>query len=119
MSDLASAQIIPFPTRALAPLASPEPTPYGLGLAPPANPDAERLGRALAALDAALAEQREAVAAWRAALAALRDLSHGLGAGLARLNAGLDMLGGDVATLNGRARALEDWADDALARAPG
>ena len=109
MSDIASAEIIPFPTRK-------PPTTDLLGPTLPApmpvNAGAERLVRALAALDTALAEQRAAIAAWRASLAALRESTNGLGSSLSRLHTGLDTLSTDVSTLNGQARALADLADE-------
>jgi len=101
VSQLSSAQIIPFPTR------------------PPADDQAARLARALAALDAALTEQRTTVAAWRDSLAALRTSTAELGASVVRYHTSLEALDADVAALNGHARALERWADDTLALAPG
>jgi septal ring factor EnvC (AmiA/AmiB activator) len=100
VSDPPSAQIIAFPVAARA----------------QANADAERLAKALAGLDAALAEQRVAVAAWRDSLAALKRSTGGLADSLGRFQAGLETLDADVSALNGRARALERWADDAIAQ---
>jgi hypothetical protein len=96
VSQLASAQIIPFPAK------------------PPADNGAARLTQALAALDAALAEQRTSIAAWRGSLVALRDSTSALGASLVRYQSSLGALGADVAALNGQARTLKRWADAAL-----
>jgi hypothetical protein len=101
MSQISSAQIIPFPTRS------------------PVHDPATRLVRALAALDAALREQRTAIAAWRDSLAALRASAAELGASVARYHVSLGALDADVSTLNGHARALEHWADQTGAHAPG
>ena len=101
MSQLASAQIIPFPVN------------------PPADNRAVRLARALAALDAAFAEQRTAIAAWRDSLAALRDSTSALRASVIGYRTSLGTLGADVAALNGQARTLKRWADAALVHPPG
>ncbi len=91
-----SAKIIPFPARVVA---APVETPH------------ERLVRALATLNAALAEQRVAIAAWRGALADLRTTATGLGESLQHYRGSLDVLEHGVGTLHTKATALRDWAD--------
>jgi hypothetical protein len=100
MSDLPSAQIIPFPLRAPA---------------PPSDDGADRLARALASLDAALNEQRSAIAGWRGALADLQTTMQSLGASAQQCHDNLGKLGENVAGLNAQARQLEAWADGVLA----
>ena len=99
MSDSSpTAQIIPFPAR--------QP-----------NPDdaQERLRRALAGLENAIAGQRAAVAAWRKALGELGTVVSGLGESLQRYRGNLDTLGDRVAGLHTQAVKLEQTADAALA----
>ncbi|HXA24840.1 MAG TPA: hypothetical protein VNW90_21340 [Acetobacteraceae bacterium] len=106
MSDrpAVSAQIIPFPSRRPA---------------PPSTADGqERLRRALIALDAAVAGQREAVAAWRGALADLGAVMSGLGESVQRYRGSLDALDSRVAGLHAEAVQLERTADAALAVRP-
>ncbi len=103
---LHTAEIIPFPTRQVAPLVE---TP----VAPPVETPHERLARALAKLNAALAEQRVAVAAWRGALGELKTTAAGLGESVQRYQRSLGALGDGVAALNTRATALRDWAENA------
>jgi predicted trehalose synthase len=105
---LSSAVIIPFPSRAPGNTAPEDPAPG----------NADRLTRALTALDAALAEQRAATTAWRESLATLRGSTHALGTSLRRYHADLQTLETDVGALNTQSRALEAWADAALADAP-
>ena len=93
----ATAQIIPFPLRR-----------------PPVKRDGnERLQRALAALDAAIANQRVAVAAWRCALADLNKVVSGLGDGLQRYRGSLDGLAVRVDSLRAQAVQLERTAETA------
>lgn len=94
-----SAKVIPFPARPAA--------------------DAERLRRALAALDRAIADQRQAVSTWRGALGDLREAMAGLGGRVAAYRGELDKLAGGVSGLNVRATWLRDWADKAMTEAPG
>jgi hypothetical protein len=96
---LPTAQIIPFPTRQVT---------------PPVEAPHERLARALATLNAALAEQREAVAAWRGVLGELKTTAVGLGESVQRYQRSLGALGDGVAALHTRATALRDWADNAV-----
>ena len=105
MSDrpAVSAQIIPFPSRLPA---------------VPTEDGQERLRRALIALDAAVAEQREAVAAWRGALADLGSVMTGLGESVQRYRGSLDALDSRVAGLHAEAVQLERTADAALAVRP-
>ena len=98
------ATIIPFPVRKRA-----APVP---GV--PAAAD-DRLARALANLNAALAEQRAAVTAWRSVMGELKASTSGLQDSLQRYSANLGTLGESVSTLRDRARSLEHWADGAMA----
>ncbi len=102
MSDTArTAQIIVFPSRQSAPTD---------------DEGQERLRRALAGLDSALAGQRLAVAAWRKALGELGTVVSGLGESLQRYRGNLDSLGDRVAGLHTQSVMLERIADTALAR---
>jgi ABC-type transporter Mla subunit MlaD len=93
------AVIIPFPARP--------------SLAP--DPDGqERLNRALASLDAAVAAQRMAVADWRLALVQLQATMRGLGQSMERYHDNLGELGTRMAAVNSQAHSLEEWADDVL-----
>ena len=94
-----SAQIIAFPASSVT--------------LPPDDPQ-QRLRRAVAALDAAVAVQRRAVGEWRESLARLQAAMHGLGTSLAQYRDNLDRVGSEVAAVNAQARALESWADSAL-----
>jgi len=99
MSDsVQTAQIIPFPVRQQT-----------------TDDGQERLRRALAGLDSAIAGQRSAVAAWRKALAELGTVVSGLGESLQRYRGNLDTLGDRVAGLHTQAVKLEQTADAALA----
>jgi hypothetical protein len=95
-----SAQIIPFPSRQPA---------------APTDEGQERLRRALLALDAAVARQRDAVAAWRGALADLGTVMTGLGDSMQRYRGSLDALDNRVGKLHAEAVQLERTADAALA----
>jgi hypothetical protein len=99
MPSPGTAEIIQFPARRPA----------------PATDGQDRLTRALAALDSAIAEQRAAMVTWREALDDLKKTTHGLGLSMQRYRGSLDRLGDDVATLHQEAVRLERWADDALA----
>ncbi|MEA2740357.1 MAG: hypothetical protein QOH05_3664 [Acetobacteraceae bacterium] len=92
-----SASIIPFPMRPRPAEPAPE----------------ERLARALASLNEALAEQRIAVATWRAALGDLKETTNGLQDSLQRYRTNLGSLGDSVSALRDKACALEQWADGA------
>jgi hypothetical protein len=97
-----SAQIIPFPLRTRA-----------------TDDDAqERLRRALAGLDSALAGQRLAVAAWRKSLGELSTVVSGLGESLQRYRGSLDTLSDRVAGLHTQSVMLEQLADKALTTRP-
>ncbi len=98
MQAARTADIIPFPPRKTA-----------------EDSQNDRLTNALTALEVALAEQRAAVAAWRQSLTELRGVVGGLGAGLSEYQNSLTRLGSQVESLNADARAMEDWADAALA----
>lgn len=102
MSQLPSATIIAFPRPKLAPEG-----------ATPAAP--ERLQRALAALELALAEQRSAVAKWRQSLGELHGSVQGLGEAFGAYHDRLGALATGVDGLNREARRMEAWADAALA----
>ena len=104
------AVVIRFPARAPAP--------------PAIDRDAEaeaqaRLRRALAALDAALAEQREAVASWRNAIGGLQASMTNLGSSVQTYRARLDSLAVQVAGVHHQAAWLEEWADQVLGSQPG
>lgn len=86
-------------------------------LTPPSDAGEERLRRALAGLDQAVAGQRDAVAAWRGALADLGRVVSGLGDSLQRYRGSLDTLGNRVAGLHDQAVQLERTADAAMAGA--
>lgn len=88
-----SAQILPFPNRM--------------------EPQA-RLSRALAAMSAALDEQRIAMAAWRKATDELRDGVRQLDGSLRRFQGRLHEVRGGVAGLHAEATRLERWADGVL-----
>jgi hypothetical protein len=90
-----TASIIPFPAR-----------PKPAELAPQ-----ERLVRALASLNAALADQRAAVTAWREVLGELKTSTNGLQNSLKDYRTNLQTLGNSVSALGAKARALEEWAD--------
>ena len=92
-----SAEVIPFPARPAA--------------------DAERLRRALAALDRALSDQRQAVSTWRGALGDLREAMAGLGGRVETYRGELGKLANGVAGLNARAVWLGDWAERTMAEA--
>lgn len=100
-----TAKVIPFRPRA----SRPEPA------TAPAEGQ-ERLSRALAALDIALAEQQAAMDQFRLAIGDLDRAVSGLEAGLVRYGDELACLNHDVDRLGIEARALEAWADEALAR---
>lgn len=82
MSQAQSAVIIPFPSRPRAAADVPAQDAVPAVVATPTEPPAARLKAALAMLDTALAEQRQAVADWRNALEALNGSVHGLGRSL-------------------------------------
>jgi ABC-type transporter Mla subunit MlaD len=100
-STPATAQIIPFPLRRR----------------PVQGDGHERLERALATLDTAIANQRAAVAAWRCALADLSRVVTGLGDGLQRYRGNLDGLAVRVDALRAQAVQLERTAETARAAA--
>jgi hypothetical protein len=100
--------VIPFPSRRPAP----NPAPNGDASREEGQ---ERLKRALAGLNNAVAGQRAAVAAWRSALADLSTVVSGLGDSLQRYHVNLDTLGTRVAGLHTQAKQLERTADAALA----
>jgi ABC-type transporter Mla subunit MlaD len=101
-----TAAIIPFRART-KPQAPP---PAAL----PASED--RLVKALATLNAALADQRAAVAAWRDVLAELKTTTKGLDDSLQRYRSNLRSLGTSVSSLHAKARSLEQWADGVLTK---
>ena len=106
MPTQAVAQIIPFPVRRAT--ASPAPGPA------PALDGQERLARAMASLNAALAEQRAALAAWCGALAELKTTTEGLAGRLRQYHGSLNALGTRVGSLKEEAVKLEAWADKVL-----
>jgi ABC-type transporter Mla subunit MlaD len=94
-----TAQVIPFPVR--RPQATREQT-------------NERLQQALAALSAAVENQRISVATWRGALADLSKVVSGLGDSLQRYRGNLDGLAARVGALHTQAVQLDRTADAAL-----
>jgi glutathione S-transferase len=76
----------------------------------------ERLARALAILDAALFEQRSAMDRFQLAIGDLSRAVSRLESGLVRYGDELACVGHDLERLAIEARALEAWADEALAR---
>lgn len=99
----ATATIIAFPPA--------RPTPRSV----PTEDGQERLRRALAGLDSAIAGQRAAVAAWRKSLVELGTVVSGLGESLQRYRGSLETLGTRVSGLHAQAVQLEHTADAALA----
>jgi hypothetical protein len=97
-----SAEIVPFPVHRAE--------------AAPAETGAERLARALLALDAALAAQRDSIAAWRASLAELKTTVAGLGQGLRQYGGSLETLHTGVVRVNAEAQRLQSWAESAERR---
>jgi hypothetical protein len=81
------------------------------------EPGNERLQRALAALNAAVEDQRVAVASWRGALTDLTKVVSGLGDSLQRYRSSLDGVAARVGSLRTQAVQLERIADAALAAA--
>jgi small-conductance mechanosensitive channel len=111
MSESTTAQIIMFPTRALASetmvaVARPQPEPT----------EAEaRLSRALIGLNEAVTAQRAAIAAWKTSLGDLSTATGRLGSSLRSYNDSLGQLDARVKTLRTEAVKLEAWADDVIA----
>ncbi len=95
-----TAEIIAFPARSPA---------------PPVLLPQERLARALASLNTALAEQSAAVAAWHRTLTDLKASAVGLGGSLELYRDSLASLGQGVSDLQTQAHALRNWADRAAA----
>jgi hypothetical protein len=133
MPESVTAEIIPFPSRAVGPSESapvsgqPAWTPplianplarAGGESTPPGQPTAAeaRLARALAGLNSAVNAQRAAMIAWKAALGDLKTVTGRLGASLRGYNDSLGHLDARVNTLRAEAVKLEAWADDALAK---
>jgi len=122
MNGIRGASIIPFPSRPVpsAPCPSGEANP---GAEPRVQPVAAqddataRLRAALAALERAVAGQREAVARWRGALGELGGSVRGLHTSLQGYDDRLGALRGQLDGVSAHARALEAWADSALATA--
>lgn len=115
MSAPATAQIIPFPINAEARSSQ---SVHVATTAEPRAKDAqqERLSRALASLDAALAEQRVAMSGWRESIDHLRKATTGLGLSMQRYHRTLGKLGTDVSDLHAKSVQLERWADKALSK---
>lgn len=107
MDDNAGARIIPFPARPARPEVPSQP--------PQQDSAAERLQRAVALLEKAVAAQREAVGQWRGALHGLHGTVETLRGSLVAYDRQLGTLRDRVDTVNRSARALESWADAALA----
>lgn len=79
----------------------------------PPSPES-RLARALASLEAALAEQRTAARALHDASATLKTTVAGLEERLVTHRDGLSRLATEVGLLNSEARRLEAWADNMI-----
>jgi hypothetical protein len=109
MPESATAEIIPFPPRAVAPVqtapAPVEPTPAEA-----------RLSRALIGLNDAVIAQRAAMTAWKSALGDLRTVTGRLGSSLRSYHDSLGRLDARVTTLRTEAVKLEAWADDVLTK---
>jgi septal ring factor EnvC (AmiA/AmiB activator) len=104
MNDKPSAVIIPFPhTQHACPSGAPQRK----------DGSADRLPRALAALEAALSHQREAVAQWQASLGELRDSMATLSGSADRYQHSLTQLGTQAAELAHANRALQRTRNDA------
>lgn len=112
MSESTTAQIIIFPTRALASEAA---APLARTHAEPCEAET-RLSRALIGLNEAVTEQRTAIAAWKASLGDLSAATGRLGSSLRSYNDSLGQLDARVKTLRTEAVKLEAWADDVIAR---
>ena len=107
MTDIRGAQILPFPRPAHAAAIR--------NAGAPDDDAAERLRRALQALEDAVVAQRAAVAQWRGALGTLGNnlsLLHGTMQGY---DATLGALRGRVDAATASARMVADWADAAVA----
>jgi hypothetical protein len=114
MDGIRSASIIPFPARTTE--GQPAPRPQPAAPLPVTGEDAtQRLRAALAALEQAVAGQREAVARWRGALGELGGSMQGLHTSLSTYDSRLGALRGQLDGVAANARALEAWADSALA----
>ena len=109
MPNPATAQIIPFPTRAAAPVQSKQPA------TEPTAADA-RLSRALFNLNNAVIVQRAAISSWKTALGDLRTATRRLGGSLRIYTENLGQLDQRVTSLRNEAVKLEVWADAALAK---
>jgi hypothetical protein len=112
MSESTTAQIIMFPTRALASVMA---APVARAQTEPTEAEA-RLTRALIGLNEAVTAQRAAIAAWRSSLGDLSTATGRLGSSLRSYNDSLGQLDARVKTLRTEAVKLEAWADDVIAR---
>ncbi len=106
MPESASAQIISFPARTMAPTVTVD--------VEPAQAEA-RLTRALNGLNNAVTAQRAAMNAWKSALGDLRTVTGRLGDSLRTYNETLGHLDARVQTLRTEAVKLEAWADGVIA----
>ena len=113
MSQVHSADIIPFPSRGHAD--SRPDAPDAPVMADETADPAARLRRALATLDRAVADQIASVARWRGAMGGLDGSVQGLRDSLLGYGARLDELRGQVDAAGDSARRLEGWAEAALA----
>jgi hypothetical protein len=110
MTESATAEIIPFPSRSIEAATANAAAPSQ----PAAAVEDTRLTRALANLNDALTAQRAAVAAWKSSLGELGIVTGRLGATMRGYNESLGHLDGRVATLREEAVKLEAWADGAM-----
>jgi hypothetical protein len=109
---IGSATVIPFPSRRRPASEAAGSVPQNAG----GDPAQERLLRALAGLEDALARQRAAVAAWRGSLADLGTATSGLGTTLQSYRDNLEALRQRVAGLHTASVRLERSADWAVRR---
>ena len=105
-----SALVIPFPVRSKPLVSRPQGSPHDAVPTPE-----QRLNRALASLNTAMAEQRAAVAAWRDGLVTLKTTTSRLADSLHRYRVNLDKLNNSVSALRDNAHSLETWADGVTA----
>lgn len=112
MPESATAEVIQFPVRASAPVATGHPGP---AQAEPTQAEA-RLTRALIGLNNALEAQQAAVAAWKSSLGDLSMATGQLGVSLRRYHDSLGQLDAHVNSLRTEAVKLEAWADDVIAK---
>lgn len=80
----------------------------------PSGPPLDRLARALAKLEAALAEQGAAVRQWRGGLGELSETMSSMDRSVHDLQTSIDTLAARNAAARDQALRLHAWADDVL-----